>query len=315
MGYNEGLDKLRGQHYQNLIKKVKNKIDRAAKTGEGKAEDLDEIDLLVLQTKDHSCFYKNKVKDTPVFKTPFKDPSVEIGNAVEASSSTTTTKTYSYVVENPLDPVEIQRIDEQNQEVMDTLREILNQERDEMIAAEEEERERNNGGGSGRGSGGGRVSGGGGGGSGGGSSSSSSRGGGGGCVGNGSGGATGNINEISEGRITPPPIPSTSKVPPKDGVRRHKKKNTNEVPEGTMDFDEFRSKNSKISGEDIKKIEYEVLLAKKRKIDLENERLEKGNEGLDKDNILKDLKIKRKELKIKILMARYENLINNNDDI
>ena len=66
-----------------------------------------------------------------------------------------------------------------------------------------------------------------------------------------------------------------------------------------MNFEEFRARNNV---HDLKVIEFEVLLAKKRRLDLENDGLEKDNilkdllnEGLQKDNVLKDLIIKKKE--------------------
>ena len=81
MGYDGTVSKLRNQHFNNLVSRTKKKLDFASHTGNGKPEDLDEIDELVLQTKDPSCFYKNGVQD----------PMVAFGPKSIATTTTTTT--------------------------------------------------------------------------------------------------------------------------------------------------------------------------------------------------------------------------------
>ena len=250
LGYDEGLDKLRGQHLQNLVKRTKLKIDRAGRTGEGKAEDLDEIDMLVLQTKDKSCFYKNNTKDTPVFKTPFKVGESPL-STTSSSSSTTTGKgpneiletAYSFVVDKPLSPgnLDFPSTIEDFSETIDP------RERDEELERMEDERRRRE-----------------------------------------------DEEEEEEKKRKRrqeeeeedfDPEPSTSKTPKLDGVHRRKKKTPKskeaERSEGTMNFDEFFSlsqQNKRNSnGDDCKKIEKDILLEKRRRLQLENEALEKEN--------------------------------------
>ena len=65
MGYDGGLIKLK-KNYNNLVSRTKAKIYGANRTGSGKPEELDEIDEMVLMSRDISIFYKNNSSDPKV---------------------------------------------------------------------------------------------------------------------------------------------------------------------------------------------------------------------------------------------------------
>ena len=94
-----------------------------------------------------------------------------------------------------------------------------------------------------------------------------------------------------------------------DGVRRRNKTTTTERPEGMMDFDEFFSlsqQNKRNSGDDFKKLEYEILLEKKRRFQLENECLEVQLEK-------KKIGNKMKMIKYQLMLADFKQICNNNN--
>ena len=91
MGYDGGLVKLK-KHYNNLVTRTKIKIDGASKTGSGKPEELDELDEMVIATRDPSVFFKNGVPDPLVTFGSRPNPT---SSTIPATSTTPTTSTTS----------------------------------------------------------------------------------------------------------------------------------------------------------------------------------------------------------------------------